>query len=64
MLSYKDTSNIVKPEHHIILLYCILLIIVIIGLFMLIKYRCSIPKLYLPEIMPKIEMENVQYFEK
>jgi len=46
---YKDTSSI-KPEHHFMLVYIIIGTIVIISLYLLIKYKCQIPRLYLPEI--------------
>lgn len=49
---YEDTiENIfVKPDHHIILLNIIVIVLVVISLYLIIKYRCNIPKLYLPDI--------------
>lgn len=60
---YKDTTKniFVKPEHHIILLYVIVIILVIISLYLIIKYRCNIPKLYSPDIAePHIKKDIVQ----
>jgi len=60
---YKDTKEniFVKPEHHIVLLYVIVIILVIISLYLIIKYRCNIPKIYLPEIAePHVKNEIVQ----
>ncbi|KAF0758370.1 Envelope fusion protein [Aphis craccivora] len=49
---YKDTTEniFVKLEHHLILLYIIVITLVIGSLYLVIKYRCNIPKLYSPEI--------------
>lgn len=50
---YKDSNKdllIVKPEHHIILLYVVVIIIITLSLYTIVKYRCNIPKLYMPEI--------------
>jgi len=49
---YKDTTTniFVKLENHIIMLYVIVITLVIISLYLIIKYRCSIPKSYVPDI--------------
>jgi len=56
---YKDTTEniFVKPELNFIFLYIIVITLVMICLYLVIKYRCSIPKLYSPEIA---EPHNVQ----
>ena len=60
---YKDTTEniFVKPDHHIILLYIIVIVLVVISLYLIIKYRCNIPKLYLPDIAePPVKKQIVQ----
>jgi len=60
---YKNTTKyiFVKPKYHIILLYVIVIILVIISFYLIIKYRCNIPKLYLPDIAePHIKKQIVQ----
>lgn len=57
---YKDTELIVKPEHHLVIMYTMIFIIVIVSLYLMIKYKCTIPKVYLPEIAePQIVKETV-----
>jgi len=43
------------------MLYVIVIMLVIISLYLIIKYRCSIPKLYVSDIAePHVEKEIVQ----
>ena len=53
---YNDTNIFVNPDHHFIIVYIIVMLIIVVILFMLIKYKCNVPRLYRPEIA---EPQNV-----
>lgn len=58
---YKDTKLFVYPDHNFIILYIILILIVVVSLYLLIKYKCNLTRLYRPKIS---EPYNVRKFVK
>lgn len=58
---YNDTNIFVNPDYHFIIVYIIVILIVVVILYMLIKYKCNVPRLYRPEIAePRNVAEYVQ----
>ncbi|KAL4088509.1 hypothetical protein QTP88_023603 [Uroleucon formosanum] len=47
---YNDTKIFVNPDHHFIIVYIIFIFIIAVSLYMLIKYKCNLPRLYRPEV--------------
>ena len=47
---YNDTKIFVNPDHHFIIVYIIVILIIVVSLYMLIKYKCNLPRLYRPEV--------------
>jgi len=47
---YDDTKIFVNPDHHFIIVYIIVILIIAVSLYMLIKYKCNLPRLYRPEV--------------